>query len=51
MTQKIYTFSVPNREEKTIKLLETIKAECRNTGKSFSFVVLKALEQARANDR
>jgi putative heme iron utilization protein len=51
MSQKIYTFSVSEREPKTIELVDKIKQECKASGKSFSFVVLAALKKAgEAND-
>jgi len=43
MAQKIYTFSISEREEAKLAKVEKIKADCKRTGKSFSHVVLEAL--------
>jgi len=43
MAQKIYTFSVSEREETKLARIEKIKADCKRTGKSFSHVVIEAL--------
>lgn len=45
MSQSIYTFSVSDRDKKNQELVEEIKAECRKTGRSFSFVCVEALRQ------
>jgi len=44
MKRQVYTFSIKENDNSTIKLVEELKLECETTGVSFSFVVLKALK-------
>ena len=45
MSQKIYTISVSLRDPKTLAFMEELKAKCKRTGQSFSWIVLQALKE------
>lgn len=53
MAQKIYTFSVSEEDKENLKLVEAIKEECKQTGRSFTYVCIQALKEykERQNDR
>lgn len=44
--QKNYSFSIPESDTKTVDLIEGLKKQCKQSGQSFSWVVLNALRQA-----
>jgi len=48
MSQKIYTISVSERDPKTLAFMEELKAKCKRTGRSFSWIVLQALKEYEA---
>jgi hypothetical protein len=45
MSQKVYTFTVSERDEENLKLVEQIKQDCRLTGRTFTFICLEALRE------
>lgn len=47
MSQRIYTFSVPEDDTETLKLIEQIKKDCKQSGVSFTHVCIKALKQIK----
>jgi hypothetical protein len=44
VTRNVYTFSVRDRDEENVQLVEAIKQECDRTGHSFSHYVIEALK-------
>lgn len=54
MSQKVYTFTVSDHDKANLELVESIKLECRQTGRTFTHVCLQALReytQAKNQDK
>jgi len=45
MSQQIFTFSVSTKEQELLNFLNQLKKECYHTGRTFSWVCIKALQE------
>lgn len=50
MSQKIFSFSVSTQDTATLEFMAKLKTKCAKTGLSFTWVVIKALEQWEAQN-
>lgn len=44
MAQKVYSFAVSPDDTATLKIVEDLRADCKATGRTFTWVILQALK-------
>jgi len=45
--QRVFSFSVPEDDEDGYEAIKAMKQQCRHTGVSFSFLILKLIKEAQ----